>query len=231
MKRKTEPSKKSKTLKLGELYAARSPTPLDSSVSSKSHPSETPSNSNLNQSSSSLPQPSSTYTPSEPIISIPPTFEHHNSNLSSPPPRQINLTTTTLPTSKTSPLNECLSPLSSTPSSPPYYDISSDSEQPEIHDPSSLTLAQLQAMALSNEPSYILDTFMPSSYEPQTEAPSEPQTEPPSEPLSKAQTEQPYEPPTEQPTKTTHTSPEPINPSFKPEPTFPTLEELIALFS
>lgn len=67
MKRKREPSensKKSKTLKLGKLSTTRSSAPLDSSTSSKSYPSETPSNSNSKQLSSSLPHPSSTYTPS-----------------------------------------------------------------------------------------------------------------------------------------------------------------------
>ncbi|XP_050889983.1 extensin-like [Lathyrus oleraceus] len=222
MKRKREPSeksKKSKTLKLGEPSASKSHVPLDSSVSSKFHPSETPSNSNLKQLCSSLPQPSSTYTPFEPTISIPPTSEYHNSNLSSPPPRQINLTTTTFLTSKTSPLNESLSPLSLTPSSPTYYDISSDAEQLEIPDPSSLTLAQLQAITISNQPPFISDTYVPSSSKPQIEPPSKPQIEHP--------TEQPSEPPT----KTIHTSLESINPSFEPEPTFPTLEESVALFS
>lgn len=67
--------------------------------------------------------------------------------------------------------------------------ISSDSEHPEIPDPSSLTLAQLKAIALSNQPSYIPDTSVPSPSEPQTKAPSEPQTEPPFEPSSEPQTE------------------------------------------
>lgn len=87
MKRKREPfenSKKYKTLKLEESSTAGSPTPLNSSIPSKSLPSETPSHSNLKQLSSSLPQPSSTFTPSEPTITYPPTVEHHNSNPSSP---------------------------------------------------------------------------------------------------------------------------------------------------
>lgn len=115
MKRKREPSeksKKSKTLKLEEPSAIRLHAPLDSSTSSKSYPFETPSNSILKQLSSSLPHPSSTYTPSEPTISILTPSEPHNSNPSSPPLQQINLSTITLPISKTSPLNEPLSPLS-----------------------------------------------------------------------------------------------------------------------
>ncbi|XP_050909025.1 eukaryotic translation initiation factor 4 gamma-like [Lathyrus oleraceus] len=91
----------------------------------------------------------------------------------------------------------------------------------EIHNPSSPTLAQLQAISLSNQAPSIPDTFVPSSSEPHTEPPSEPKIEPPSEPSSAPPTEQPPEPPTE----TTHTSSEPNNPSPEPEPTFPTLEE------
>lgn len=141
MKRKIEPyekSKKSKILKLGEPSAARSPAPLDSSIPSKSHPFEPPSNLNLKQLSSFLPQPSSTYNHYEPTISNPPNSENHNSNPSSPSSRQINLTTTTLPTSDLSPLNESFSSLSSTPSSPPYYNISPNSKKTN---PSSPTLA------------------------------------------------------------------------------------------
>ncbi|XP_050878316.1 extensin-like [Lathyrus oleraceus] len=234
IKRKKEPSeksKKSKTLKLGEPSAARSPAPLDSSIPSKSLPFETPSHSNLKQLSSSLPQTSSTFTPYEPTISYPHTSEHHNSDPSLFPPRQINLTTTTLPASDFSPLSESLSSLSSTPSSPPYYDISFDSEQPANPDPSSPTLAQLQAIALSNQPPPIPNTSIPSTFEPQIEPLSEPHREPPSEQPSEQPSEPPTRQPSEPPTKTTHTSTEPINPSSKPEPTFPTLKDTIALFS
>ncbi|XP_050909541.1 uncharacterized protein LOC127123359 [Lathyrus oleraceus] len=227
MKRKREPSeksKKSKTLKLGEPFAARSPAPLDSSISSKSHPSETPSISNLKKISSSLPLPSSTYTPSEPTILNPPNSEHHKSNPSSPSPRKINLITITLLTSDLSPLNKSFSSLSLTPSSPSYYNISYDSENP---DPSSPTMAQLQATTLSKPSPSIPDTFVPSPSAPQIEPPFEPQTEPPSELSSEPPTGQPHEPPTE----TIPTSPKPNNPASDPEPTFPTLEDLVALFS
>ena len=88
-------------------------------------------------------------------------------------------------------------------------------------------MAQLQAIALSNQPPSISDTSVP--------FPSEPQREQPSELSSKPQTKQPSEPPTgqpsEPPTETIHTSPEPINLASEREPTFPTLEELVALFS
>ncbi|XP_050889847.1 non-classical arabinogalactan protein 31-like [Lathyrus oleraceus] len=226
MKMMSEPSErksKKKTLKLGEPLETISHMPLDSSVSSKSYPSETPSNSNLKQISSSLTQPSSTYTPTEPIIFIPTPSEPHNSNPSSPLLQKFNLTTTTLPIFEALLLNEAISPPSLTPSSPPYYDLSSDSEQPETTDLPSQTLAQLQSITLSNQPPFVPETSVPSPSEPQTKPPSEPPTEPPSEPP----TEQPSEPPTE----TIHTSSESINPSSEPEPTFPTLEKSFALFS
>lgn len=66
MKRKKEPSEnttKSKTLKLGEPSATSTPTPMDSPISSKSHPSETHTL-KLRQLSSSFPLHTSTYTPS-----------------------------------------------------------------------------------------------------------------------------------------------------------------------
>ncbi|XP_050897402.1 proline-rich receptor-like protein kinase PERK12 [Lathyrus oleraceus] len=128
-------------------------------------------------------------------------------------------------------LNEPISPLSSTPFSPPYYDISSNSEQPEIPDPSSPPLAQLQAITLSNQPPSIPDTPVPSSSEPQTEPPSKTQIEPSSAPQTEPPSEPPTKQPSEPPTETTHTSLEPINPSSEPEPTFLTLEESVALFS
>ncbi|XP_050896846.1 eukaryotic translation initiation factor 4 gamma-like [Lathyrus oleraceus] len=154
MKRKREPSEKSKnkkTLKLGEPSETRSPVPLDSSSSTRY-------------------------------------------------------------------LNICISPLSSTPSSPPYYDISSDSEQPEIPDPSSPTLDQLQAITHLEQPPFVPETSAPS--------PSPSATEPPSEP----HTETPSEPPTEH-SETTHTPSGLINPTSEPQPIFPTLEYSFALFS
>ncbi|XP_050918939.1 uncharacterized protein LOC127136425 [Lathyrus oleraceus] len=111
--------------------------------------------------------------------------------------------------------NEPISPPSSTPSSPPYYTISSDSEP---SDPQSPTLAQFQAHALSIH------------HQPEPEAtiplPSEQPTTPPSETPS----ENPIIPNSEPPTKTTHTPPASPSPTPKPEPTFPTLEEAITLF-
>ncbi|XP_050908947.1 uncharacterized protein LOC127122692 [Lathyrus oleraceus] len=196
MKRKRGPpekSKKKKTLKLREPFVTRSVVPLDSSASSKSYPSKAPLNYNLNQISSYLPQPLPTYSPSEPTISIQTPSKPHISDTNTPSAhvQKFNLETITLPLSEVRYLNESISPPSSTPSSPIYYEISSDSEQTEIHDHSSPTLAQLQAIAHSEQPS---------------SPPSKPPTEPPSEP--------PIEP-----SKTIHTPSEPINPTFEPEPT------------
>lgn len=115
-----------------------------------------------------LPQPLSTYSPSEPTISIPTLSEPHNSepNTPSSPSHKFNLETTTLLLSEARDLNESISPPSSTLSSPPYYNISSNSEQPEIPDPQSPTLAQLQATTLSEQHPSVPETFVPSPFEP-----------------------------------------------------------------
>ena len=145
MKRMREPSErksKKKTQKLGEPFVSRPPVPLVSSSPSNSQPYESPTL-HLRQLSSSLHQPSLIYTHSEPTTSFSNPSEPHNSNPPSPPLQPFNLTTTTLPVSKDLLLNEPISPPSSTPSSPPYYDISSDSDHPETTNPPSPTLAQL----------------------------------------------------------------------------------------
>ncbi|XP_050914819.1 extensin-like [Lathyrus oleraceus] len=115
--------------------------------------------------------------------------------------------------------NEPISPPSSTPSSPPYYTISSDSEP---SDPQSPTLAQLQARALSahNQP------------EPEINIPS-PFKQPPtpsSEPYIETPTKNPITHHSEPPTETIPTPPEPTSPTSEPEPTLPTLEEAVTLF-
>lgn len=116
--------------------------------------------------------------------------------------------------------NETISPRSSTHSYPSYYTISSDSEP---SDPQSPILAQLQARALS--------THNQSEPEPSIPSPSEQPPSPPSEPPVVTPYENPiiynFEPPTENtPTPPTSTSPTP-----ELEPTFPTLEEAITLFT
>ncbi|XP_050897051.1 proline-rich receptor-like protein kinase PERK12 [Lathyrus oleraceus] len=227
MREPSERKSKKKTLKLGEP-STRTHVPLDSSASSKSHLPETPLSSILKQISSSLPQPSFTYTPSKPTISIPtpsePTIsiptpsEPHNSetNPSSPPLQKFDLTTTTLPISEALLLNEPISPPSSTPSSPPYYDLSSDVDQTDIHDPSSPTLAQLQVTTTSEHTMSIPDTSEPT---PSLSTP----------PLAPSLTIATSEPTTE-PYENTPIPSDPINPSSELEPTFLTLEESFALF-
>lgn len=69
-------------------------------------------------------------------------------------------------------------------------------------------MAQLQAIALFNQPLSDPETSVPSPSEPQTKPPFEPSTEPSSE----TPTEQLSEPPTE----TTHTSSESTYPSSEP---------------
>ncbi|XP_050909815.1 extensin-like [Lathyrus oleraceus] len=112
---------------------------------------------------------------------------------------------------------------SSTPSSPPYYNISSDSDQSEPSDPQSPTLAQLQAHAISTQNPSELETTIPS--------PSEHPTTPPSEPHTETPSENPVTQSSDPPTETIPTPPAPISPTFEPEPTFPTLEEAVALFA
>ncbi|XP_050919325.1 flocculation protein FLO11-like [Lathyrus oleraceus] len=170
MKRMKEPFKrksKKKTRKIGaststqELHA-----PLDSSALSKSSLSEAPFPFGSKQISFSLPQQPPTYTPSESTISIPTPSKPHNSetNTSSPPLQNFDLTTTTLPVSEALLLNETISPPSSTPSSPSYHDLSSDVDHPEIHDPSSPTLAQLQDTTNSKQTSSVPETSVPTPF-------------------------------------------------------------------
>ncbi|XP_050887697.1 eukaryotic translation initiation factor 4 gamma-like [Lathyrus oleraceus] len=202
---------------------------LVSFASSKSIPSDTRLNSNLKQLSSSLPQPSSTYTNSKTITSTSNPSEPNNSNPPPPPLQQFNLTTTTLPISEALLLNEPISPPSSTPSSPPYYDISSDFDQLETTDLPSPTLAQLQANVLSEQNPSEPETSIPSPSEHPTEQQFEPQTVSPSELPIEPTSESPMTQTSDPPTETNPTSPETINLASDPEPTFPTLEESVAL--
>lgn len=149
MKRQREPpekTKKAKRANLGETSVSRPPVPLVSfSSPSKSLPYDSPSL-HLRQLSSSLPQPSPIYTHFEHTPSTTNLSKTPTSNPSLPPLQNFNLSITTLPRSEAQLFNEPISPPSPTTSSPPYYTISSDSDQP---DPQSPTLAQLQARALS----------------------------------------------------------------------------------
>ncbi|XP_050890073.1 gibberellin-regulated protein 14-like [Lathyrus oleraceus] len=211
MKRMREPSErksKKKTMKLGESTSMQKLlVPLDSSAPSKSYLSKARLHSGSKKVSSSLPQPSPTYTPFKPIISIPTPFEPHNSETttSSPTLQKFDLTTTTLPVSEALLFHEPISPPPSTPSSPPYYDLSSEYEQPEIPDPSSPTLAQLQDTSNSKQTLYV----------PETSEPTPSLSTPPSASSINLPT---FKPPTE-PSETTPIPFEPINPTSEPEPT------------
>ncbi|XP_050878124.1 uncharacterized protein LOC127081940 [Lathyrus oleraceus] len=143
----------------------------------------------------------------------------HNSetNTSSPPLQKFDLTTITLPVSEALLFNEPISPLLSTPSSPPYYDLSSDSEQPKVPDPSSPTLAQLQATTNSEKSTSVPET-------------SEPIPSPSTPPSTASKTLPSFEPPNE-PSETSQIPSKPIHPTSEPEPTFSTLEEVFAIFS
>ncbi|XP_050909072.1 extensin-like [Lathyrus oleraceus] len=96
-------------------------------------------------------------------------------------------------------LNETTSPSSSpSPQSPPYYELSSDTEP---SDPQSPTLAQLQACALASQ--------QPSYPEPEPEV-----TSPPPEHPNPTTYEPPQTPPEQQPT---HSEPQPTHSEPQPE--------------
>ncbi|XP_050918333.1 proline-rich receptor-like protein kinase PERK2 [Lathyrus oleraceus] len=169
MREPSEKSKKAKKAKLGETSGSRPSIPLDDSPSKSLPPSRSV---KLKPLASSLPQTSPIYTQSE---TPPSTLKSSN-----PPSLKFNLATTTLLVSEAEMLNETTSPSSSTPSSLPYYILSSDTEP---SDPQSPILSQLQAHALASQ--------QPPQPEPEaTSPPLEQQNPPPSE--------QPQTPPLEQ---------------------------------
>ncbi|XP_050897962.1 uncharacterized protein LOC127104859 [Lathyrus oleraceus] len=216
IKRQREPSeksKKAKKAKLGETSASIPPVPLIESPS-KSLPPHSRSV-NLKQISSSLPQTTPIYTQSEPQPSTTKPSKTLTLNPPSPPFQKFNLSTTTLPISEAEMLNESISPISSTPSSTPYYILSFDSEP---SDPQSPTLAQLQAQANTPPPEQPIP--------PPSEQPTIPPSDTPIIPL--------YEniiiPTSLTPAGTNQTPPTSPSPDTEPETTFPTLEEAISLF-
>ncbi|XP_050874936.1 extensin-like [Lathyrus oleraceus] len=225
MREPFEKSKKAKKAKLGESSRSRPPVPL---VSSPGKSVSLPPSVKIKPISSSLPQTTPIYTFAETPLST--------TRSSNPPSLKFNLATTTLPVSEAEVLNETTSPSSSpSPQSPPYYELSSDTEP---SDPQSPTLAQLQARALaSQQPSHPepepevtyppLEHPNPTIFEPQP-IHSEPQ---PSEP-----THYDIPPPITfaDPTTPTLNLSAPISPSSPspasatdPETTLPTLEEAI----
>ncbi|XP_050915265.1 extensin-like [Lathyrus oleraceus] len=128
IKRTREPSEKAKQAKrekLGESSGARPPVPLAGS-SGKFVP--LPPSVKVKPIASSIPQPSPIYTKSE----TPPS----TSRPSNQPSQKFNLATTSLPISEAEMLNETTSPSSSSsPESPPYYTLLSDTEPSDPHSP------------------------------------------------------------------------------------------------
>ncbi|XP_050898372.1 flocculation protein FLO11-like [Lathyrus oleraceus] len=227
MKRPRGPSEKAKQAKkanLGESSGSRPPAPL-TGPSGKSvflAPSI-----QIHHIASSIPQPTPIYTNSE----TPPS----TTRTSNQPSQKFNLATTTLPVSEAKMLNKITSPSSySSPESPPYYNISTDTEP---SDPPSPTLAQLQTRALASQ--------QPTQSTPEPEVTSSPTAEPttttsdppPSETIH-AETQPPNSdipPPNtsvEPQTPTLNLSPPTSPPQASDlENTLPTLEEAIMMFA
>ncbi|XP_050902291.1 extensin-like [Lathyrus oleraceus] len=146
---------------------------------------------------SSLPQTNPIYTTDDTLPST--------TSSSNQPSKKFNLATTTLPVSEAEMLNETTSPSSSpSPQSPPYYDLSSDTEPSDPHSP---TLAQLQDCALASQ--------KPSHPNPEPEVSSPPPENP------NTTTSEP------QPSTPTHPEPQPSEPiHFESQPSEPTHFEI-----
>ncbi|XP_050919527.1 vegetative cell wall protein gp1-like [Lathyrus oleraceus] len=217
----------SKKEKLGETSGSRPPVPLTDSPSKSLPPCRFV---NLKQIASSLPQTTHIYTQYE---NPPSTIKPSNtptSNPTSSPLEKFNHSTTTLPVSIAEMLNKTTSPSSSTPSSPPYYVLSSDSEPSDPPIPyTSLTSEATTPPPEQQNP--------PPSEQPQTPPSEQPQIPPPEQPAN-TPSEQPTTPPSEKviiptsptPADTAQTPPTSPSPNPEPEPAFPTLEEAITLF-
>ncbi|KAI5444937.1 hypothetical protein KIW84_013277 [Lathyrus oleraceus] len=216
MKHQRGPSEKgrqAKKAKLGESSGSRPPAPLHepSGKSVSFAPSA-----QTHSIASSILIPTPVYTHSE----TPPS----TTRTSHQPSQKFNLATTTLPLSEAERLNEITSS-SSSPESPPYFTISSDTEP---SDPSSSTLAQLQTQTLASQ--------QPQQTPPEPEVTS-PLAEQPNPTTSDLQ---PSEPNTsDTPPPNTSAEPQTLNPSpptsspppSEPQNTLPTLEEAIMLFA
>ncbi|XP_050897317.1 extensin-like [Lathyrus oleraceus] len=220
MKRPRGPSEKAKQAKkarLGESSRSRPPAPLPGPSGKSVSLAPSVQTHNI---ASSFPQPTLIYTNSE----TPPS----TTRTSHQPSQKFNLATTTLPLSDAEMLNETTSPSSSSSlESPPYYTISSDTEH---SDPSSPTLAQLQAQTLASQ--------QPTQTTPEPEVTSPPREQPnptPSDPQPSEPNNSDTHPPNtsaEPQTPTLNLSPPTYPPSpSEPENTLPTLEEAIVLFA
>ncbi|XP_050909619.1 uncharacterized protein LOC127123443 [Lathyrus oleraceus] len=180
MREPSEKTKQAKKAKLGETFGSRPLVPL---VGSLGKSVSLPPSVKIKPIASSLSQTNLIYTTTD----TPPS----TTRSSNQPSQKFNLATTTLHVSEAEMLNETTSPSSSpSPQSPPYYNLSSDTEPSDPHSP---TLAQLQGRALaSQKPSHPNPepevTSLPpenrntTTFEPQPSAPthSKPQ---PSEPI------------------------------------------------
>ncbi|XP_050889852.1 leucine-rich repeat extensin-like protein 5 [Lathyrus oleraceus] len=237
-KRTREPSEKTKQAKkakLGETFGSRPSVPL---VGSLGKSISLPPSVKIKPIASTLPQTNPIYTTAD----TPPSTTR-SSNL---PSQKFNLATTTLPVSEAEMLNETTSPSSSpSPQSPPYYNLSSDTEPSDLHSP---TLAQLQDRVVAfQNPSHSKlepEVTSPPLENPNTTTSEPPPSEPthsepqPSEPIHSES--QPYEPPHSEipqpitsadPTTPTLNLRAPTSPSQasanEPETTLLTLEEAI----
>ncbi|XP_050876845.1 extensin-like [Lathyrus oleraceus] len=209
----SEKARQAKKARLGDSSGSRPPAPLHGpsgksvslAPSAQTHPI-----------ASSIPQPTPIYTHSE----TPPS----TTKTSHQPSQKFNLATTTLPLSDAEMLNETTS--SSSSRITPYFNISSDTEH---FDPSSPTLAQLQAQTLvSQQPTQ-------TTPEPEVTSPPAEQPNPTRSDLQPSETNNsdihPPNTSAEPQTPTLNLSPpnSPPPPS-EPENTLPTLEEAKMLF-
>ncbi|XP_050889197.1 flocculation protein FLO11-like [Lathyrus oleraceus] len=220
----SEKAKQAKKAKLGESSGSRPPVPLTGSSGKFVF---LPPSVQIKPIASSIPQPTPIYTNSE----TPPS----TTRPSKQPSQKFNLATTSLPLSEAEMLNETTSPSSSSsPESPPYYNLSSDTESSDPHSP---TLAQLQTRAMASQ--------QPTQSIPEPEVTSSPiedpnttTSDPPPSETIHAETQPPNSdipPPNtsaEPQTPTLNLSP-PTSPPLasKPENTLPTLEEAIMVFA
>ncbi|XP_050915414.1 extensin-like [Lathyrus oleraceus] len=227
MKRPRGPSEKEKQAKKAKLGESSGSRPLVPLTRSSGKSVSLPPSAQVKLIASSIPQPTPIYTNSE----TPPS----TTRPSHQPSQNFNLATTSLPLSEAKMLNETTSPSSSSsPESPPYYNLSLDTEPSDPHSP---TLAQLQTCALaSQQPTQSIpepEVTLSPTEDPNTTI-SDP---PPSEPIH-AET-QPLNsgipPPNtyvEPQTLTLNLSP-PTSPpqASEPENILPTLEETIMVFA
>ncbi|XP_050897140.1 leucine-rich repeat extensin-like protein 2 [Lathyrus oleraceus] len=174
----SEKAKKAKKAKQGESSGSRPPVPL--TESSGKSVSLAPSV-QLKTIASSIPKPPPIYTTSD----TPPL----TTRTSTQPSQKFNLATTTLPISEADMLKETTSPSSSSsPESPPYYNISTDTEPSDLPSPN---LAQLQTRALaSQQPTQ--STPEPEVTSSPTEQPNPTTSNPPPSETTHAETQPPH---------------------------------------